>query len=130
MDDIRQLLPLTPQQFEILLSLVDGERHGYGIIREIERRTGGAVRLGTGTLYTAIARLEALELVAASDGRTAAPDRGHEPAMRPERRRYYRLTVLGGRVLQAETGRLDRLVRAARAKGISPPGRPAWSKLR
>ena len=62
-DDARRLLPLTAQQFHILLALTDAERHGYGIILEIERRTGGELRLLTGTLYTAIARLEHMRLI-------------------------------------------------------------------
>ena len=81
MNDPRAFLPLSPQQFHILLALVDGQRHGYGILRDVESRTDGALVLGTGTLYTALARLEALALV-------------DEPARRPpaqdddERRKY------------------------------------------
>ena len=130
MNDARRFLPLSTPQFHILLALVDGERHGYGVIREIERRTAGAVRLGTGTLYTAIARLEQLGLVAESDGRAAAPDPSEAAARRDERRRYYRLTPLGIAVLTEETARLDALVRSARRKGVQAPARPAWSKLR
>jgi DNA-binding PadR family transcriptional regulator len=120
MSDPRTFLPLSPQQFHILLALLDGQRHGYGIIRDVEARTGGAVRLGTGTLYTALARLETLALV-------------DEPARRPahdddERRKYYRLTPLGRAVLHAETDRLDALVRHARRKGVTAGTRPAWSR--
>jgi DNA-binding PadR family transcriptional regulator len=120
MSDPRTFLPLSPQQFHILLALLDGQRHGYGIIRDVEARTGGAVRLGTGTLYTALARLETLALV-------------DEPARRPahdddERRKYYRLTLLGRAVLQAETDRLEALVRHARRKGVTASTRPAWSR--
>jgi DNA-binding PadR family transcriptional regulator len=121
MTDARRFLPLPPQQFQILLALADGDRHGYGIIREIEERTGGAVRLGTGTLYTAVARLEKLTLIEESPRRPRA-------AEDDERRRYYRLTSLGTAVLQAETGRLESLVRHARQKGVHPPARPAWSR--
>ena len=130
MDDPRRFLPLSPQQFHILLALVDGDRHGYGIIREVADRTDGAVRLGTGTLYTAIARLEQLALVAESDGRAAAPERVRVADRRDERRRYYRLTPLGRAVLRAETARLEALVRAARRKGVEAPARPAWSRPR
>jgi DNA-binding PadR family transcriptional regulator len=121
MVDARAYLPLSPQQFHILLALLDGQRHGYGIIGDVEARTDGALRLGTGTLYTALARLEALELV-------------DEPARRPaahdddERRKYYRLTPLGRAVLQAETDRLEGLVRHARRKGVTAGPRPAWSR--
>jgi DNA-binding PadR family transcriptional regulator len=122
MVDARAYLPLSPQQFHILLSLVDERRHGYGIIREVEQRTGGGLRLGTGTLYTALARLEALELVGESARRPAA--RGDDD----ERRKYYVLTPLGRAVLQAELDRLDALVRHARRKGVTASPRPAWSR--
>ena len=120
MDDVLTRLPLSPQQFQILLALSDADRHGYGIILEIAERTGGAVRLGTGTLYTALAGLVDGALIA-------------EPRRRPagdERRKYYRLTPLGRAVLEAETARLDALVKQARRKGVTPLGRPAWSRTK
>jgi DNA-binding PadR family transcriptional regulator len=123
MSDVRRYLPLSPQQFHILLALMDGHLHGYGIIRDIADRTGGALRLGTGTLYTALARLDALGLVDESDRRPRAADDD-------ERRRYYRLTTLGRAVVNAETERLETLVRHARRKGIQPARRPALSRLR
>jgi DNA-binding PadR family transcriptional regulator len=123
MNDAYQYLPLSPQQFHILLALTDGHLHGYGIIRDIADRTGGAVRLGTGTLYTALGRLEALALVELSDRRPA-------PGNDDERRRYYRLTPLGRSVLSAETGRLQALLEHARRKGIRPSRRPALSRSR
>src|SRR4051812_44287515 len=119
MVDARAYLPLSPQQFHILLALVDGRRHGYGIIRDVEQRTNGALRLGTGTLYTALARLDALQLIDESARRPAAHNDD-------ERRKYYQLTALGRAVLQAETERLDALVRHARRKGITASVRPAW----
>jgi DNA-binding PadR family transcriptional regulator len=122
MDDARRFLPLTPQQFHILLALVDRDRHGYGIIQDVAGRTGGALRLGTGTLYTALARLDTLALIEESPRRPKLDD--------DDRRRYYRLTPLGQAVLQAETARLDALVRHARHKGIQPASRPAWSRSR
>ena len=123
MDDPRRFLPLTPQQFHILLALTDGHLHGYAIIRDVADRTDGALRLGTGTLYTALARLEALELVEESDRR--AP--GGED---DQRRRYYRLTAIGRAVLRAETERLETLVRLARHKGVTATTRPAWSRTK
>jgi DNA-binding PadR family transcriptional regulator len=105
-------LPLSQHQFHILLALTEGERHGYGLIQDIDRRTGGELRLGTGTLYTAIARLVDLELVA---------DTGRAD----ERRRFYRLTALGRSVLKAETARLESLVRHAHESGIRPSTLPA-----
>jgi DNA-binding PadR family transcriptional regulator len=109
MKDARSFLPLSPQQFHILLALTDQDRHGYGVILDISERTSGQLRLGTGTLYTAIARLADLGLVA---------DSGREH----DRRRYYRLTPLGRQVLSAETARLETLVRHARAKRVASAG--------
>lgn len=127
-DDVRHFLPLTAQQFHILLALTDDERHGYGIILDVARRTDGALRLGTGTLYTAIARLATSGLIVESnqrrDRRTDA--RGETD----ERRRYYRLTPLGRSVLKAETARLEGLVAHARRKGIRPFGPEALSRSR
>jgi DNA-binding PadR family transcriptional regulator len=111
MTDARRFLPLSTPQFHILLALVDADRHGYGIIRDVAERTTGAVRLGTGTLYTAIARPR----------RPKAVDDD-------ERRKYYRLTALGHAVLQAETARLAALVREAQRKGVRLSTRPAWSR--
>jgi DNA-binding PadR family transcriptional regulator len=108
MNDPANFLPLSSHQFHILLALTDRERHGYGVIQEIDHRTGGALRIGTGTLYTAIARLVELDLIA-STNRTPVVD---------DRRRYYRLTPLGRAVLRAETTRLETLVRHAHACGV------------
>ncbi|MEZ4865583.1 MAG: PadR family transcriptional regulator [Caldilineaceae bacterium] len=106
-------LPLSPAVFHILLALADEERHGYGIMQEVERRTHGQVQLGPGTLYGAIKRLLANGLIAEVDER---PD----PELDDERRRYYRLTDFGVGVLSAEAARLDELVRQARAKQLLP----------
>jgi DNA-binding PadR family transcriptional regulator len=122
MDDPRRFLPLSPQQFQILLALAGGDRHGYGIILDVEERTAGDMRLGTGTLYTALAGMVDGELIAESKRRLAASDDG--------RRRYYTLTTLGRRVLEAETERLDALVRQARREGIGTARRPAWSRAK
>jgi DNA-binding PadR family transcriptional regulator len=122
MDDARKFLPLSAQQFQILLALTDDDRHGYGIILDVEARTGGAVRLGTGTLYTALSGLVGEELIVESSQRPVA-------AADDQRRKYYRLTALGRKVLEAETSRLEALVRDARRKGIRPAvARPAWSR--
>ena len=109
--DPRSLLPLTPAVLHILLALADGERHGYGIMREVEDRTGGEVRLGPGTLYGAIKRMLADGLVEESGER---PD----PKMDDQRRRYYRITDLGRRVAGAEAERLAGLVNTAREKKL------------
>ena len=115
--DPREFLPLSPQQFQILLALEGGDRHGYGIILDVAQRSGGALRLGTGTLYTAIARMATLGLVA---------DTGRED----DRRRYYRLTPMGRRVLGAETARLEALVEDAHRLGIRGAPRPAPARGR
>jgi len=111
--DPESLLPLSPAVSHILLALADGERHGYGIMQEVKLRTEGRVRLGPGTLYGAIKRLLAKGLVEETDER---PD----PELDDERRRYYRLTDFGLRVLRAEAARLAELVRQAEAKQLLP----------
>lgn len=119
--DPATLLPLSEPVFAMLLALADSPRHGYGIISEVERRTGGRLRLGTGTLYTAIQRLLAEDVIEACD----------QPARTPsgdERRRYYRLTPFGRRVATAEARRLEALVTIARDQRLLPnpagfPGR-------
>jgi len=109
--DPEALLPLTPAVFHILLALVDGERHGYGIMQEIMGRTEGKVRMGPGTLYGSIKRMQAEGLIKESGMR---PD----PSLDDERRRYYRLTDFGLRVTQAEAQRLAQLVSVARSKRL------------
>ena len=115
---VESFLPLTPAVFHILLTLADGEAHGYAVMQEVTRRSGGAVRLGPGTLYGAISRLLEDKIIVESEER---PD----PEMDDTRRRYYRLTKLGGRVLAAETERLSDLVKAARSTKAIRKLRPA-----
>lgn len=109
--------PLRPVEFEILLALALGERHGYAIIREVEERSGGAVRLETGTLYRALHRLVQSGLVTPIE-RRAADDADDE------RRRYYALTPLGRRVAGTEAARMARLVAAAQAAQLIPSPSP------
>jgi DNA-binding PadR family transcriptional regulator len=104
-----KMLPLIPAMFHILLTLADHERHGYGIMLEVERNTDGELKMGPGTLYGTIKRMREANLIEESDTR---PD----PALDDERRRYYRLTPYGRSVLRAETVRLQRLVKVAQAK--------------
>ncbi len=111
--DPESFLPLTPAVFQILLALADGEKHGYGIMREVGQRTGRRMRMGPGTLYGSIARMLAAGVIEESDDR---PD----PALDDERRRYYRLTNFGRRVAAAEAHRLAELVRLARATDLLP----------
>ena len=107
-------LPLRPIEFQILLSLSGGERHGYGILRAAEERTGEAVKWGVGTLYRALRRLTEQGLIEATDRRPA-------PEEDDERRNYYRTTRLGERVVTAEAQRMEALVRAARSSGVLGP---------
>lgn len=104
------MLPLRPVEFDILLSLAVGERHGYGIILDAEERGLGAIP-DVGTLYRALRRLEDQGFIAASE-RRAAPD------AQDERRNYYKITPLGRRLAQAEANRLVALTRAARTSGL------------
>lgn len=105
------LLPLTPAVFHILLTLADGEKHGYSIMQEVEQISAGRVKMGPGTLYGSIKRMLAAGLIEESDER---PD----PALDDERRRYYRLTEFGGRVVRAEADRLAALVQTAHSKKL------------
>jgi DNA-binding PadR family transcriptional regulator len=104
--DPADVLPLTPALFHVLLSLSDGQKHGYAILKEVEVRTSGAVRLSTGTLYGIIKRLLA-------DGMIRESATGSD-----ERRRAYRLTAFGRKVALAEAERLRDLVAAAQAKKL------------
>jgi DNA-binding PadR family transcriptional regulator len=108
--DASPFLPLTPAAFHILLALADGPKHGYLILKDVEERTGGEVRLSTGTLYGLIKRFLDDELIL----ELAAEDDGQD------RRRPYRLTPLGRDVAAAEAARLQKLVTAARAVRLLP----------
>lgn len=103
---VDRFLPLTPVVFEIALALAAGERHGYEIMQEVERRSDGQVVLHSGTLYRALGRLLDQGLIEELDERPG--DNGDE------RRRYYRLTALGQAVARAEVERLAGQVSAAR----------------
>jgi len=104
-------LPLTPATFQILLALAAGERHGYGIMQEVEALTEGRVRLGPGTLYRTLRTLLGGGLIAEAAERPA-PESGDE------RRRYYRLTSAGHRAAEAEAARLARLVELAHERRL------------
>jgi len=109
--DPRSLLPLTPLAFQVLLALADEARHGYGIIREVETRTDGLIRLRSGSLYTLLQRLLDEALIVESADRPA-------PEEDDERRRYYLLTDLGRAVLAAEARRLESALVEARRKRV------------
>ena len=108
------LLPLTPAVFHILLALADGEKHGYGIMQEVKAITKGEIAMGPGTLYGSIKRMLVSDLIIETDER---PD----PALDDERRRYYKLTPFGERVVAAEARRLMNLVGVAQSKQLLGP---------
>jgi DNA-binding PadR family transcriptional regulator len=112
MADPRPYLPLKPVDLELLLALADEDRHGYGLVQAISAHTGGLVVLDPGNLYRVVKRLLADGLVAEAGQRNAEDAGG-------ERRRYYRLTPLGGRVLAAELERLRALVNAPDARALA-----------
>jgi DNA-binding PadR family transcriptional regulator len=111
--DPDRFLPLTPAVFHILLALAGGESHGYGIMLEVERLTSGQMNLGPGTLYRSIQRM-------LLDGMIEETKNSNDSEDDDERRRYYRLTAFGIEVAQAESRRLESLVKAARQRKLLP----------
>jgi DNA-binding PadR family transcriptional regulator len=105
-----QWLPLSPAVFHILLALADEERHGYAIMRDVEERTDGVVRVGPGMLYGSIKWLLADGFIEDAPKRPRPQD--------DVRRRYYRLTTAGRDLLKAEASRLDAAVGLARARRV------------
>ena len=103
-------LPLTQAVFHILLALANGEKHGYAVMQDVEANSHAQFKLGPATLYSSIKRMLAAGLIEETEDR---PD----PELDDQRRRYYRLTGLGNRVLAAETRRLADLVSLAKARG-------------
>jgi DNA-binding PadR family transcriptional regulator len=101
---------MTPAVLHMLLALADGALHGYGIKQNVEERTNGALSLGPGTLYEGVHRLERTGWIEETDPADGADGR----------RRYYRLTVAGRRAMEDELGRLDEIVRYARARDLMP----------
>jgi DNA-binding PadR family transcriptional regulator len=107
------LLPLPPATFHILLAVAEDDRHGYGIIQNVEARTGGELKLSAGTLYRSIQRMLEQGLLIEVRERPA-------PELDDERRRYYRITPFGTLVARLEARRLTELVKLARAAGFVP----------
>jgi DNA-binding PadR family transcriptional regulator len=105
-EDLSPFLPLSPAILHILLALAAGDRHGYGIMQEVATESGGQYKLGPGTLYDNLQKLMNQALV--EEAAAKSPD--DDP-----RRRYYRLSGLGRRVLSAEVDRLDKTLATARA---------------
>lgn len=105
---------ITPLTYQILLALADADRHGYGIIKEIEARASAASTPTTGALYLALQRMEVEGLIREAPGRARAGD--------DARRRYYRITRAGRAAAESESARLAALVAAARRKNLLPRG--------
>jgi DNA-binding PadR family transcriptional regulator len=112
-ENVTSMLPLSPRDFLILFALVEGERHGYGLVKDVERQSNGVVRIDPANLYRSLKRMIGQGLVAES-GRRPSPESDDE------RRRYYRITDLGAEVVAAEASRLSELAAAARAKDLIP----------
>lgn len=111
--DPHALLPLPAAEFQILLALLDGPRHGHAVKVDLLLRTGGEVVMGPGTLYTALKRMVSSGLIV----EVAVPEmRDHDA-----RRRYYGMTDFGRAVAQAEARRLVRILTIARRKTLLPP---------
>jgi DNA-binding PadR family transcriptional regulator len=102
-EDLSPYLPLSPAVLHILLALASGDLHGYGLMQEVERQSDGQYKLGPGTLYDNLQRLTVQGLV-----EQVSLPKGQDP-----RRRYYRLSPLGRRVLSADVSRLEEVVREA-----------------
>jgi len=115
-DDVVSFMPLSPAILHILLSLAGEERHGYAIMQEVARQSDGQYKLGPGTLYDNLQKLLNHGMVEESSRRSADDD---------PRRRYYRLTPFGRRVLTAEIARLESVIREARAHLRIPSPRRA-----
>lgn len=105
--------PLTPAVFHILLALSDGERHGYGIMKQVEADSEGKVKMGPGTLYGSLKRMLDAGLVKESDKRI-------DPEMDDQRRIYYQLTAVGAQALAAEIERYHHLVTLAKERELLP----------
>lgn len=132
--DPRDLLPLTPAVLHILLALADGRRakgeeaggrHGYAVAQEVEEMTDGQIRMGPGTLYGSIQRMLTSGLIEEVERAQSTPRSLVPTAEGDERRRYYRLTAFGRRVLELELSRLARVMVLARAKQLLPEPEPA-----
>jgi DNA-binding PadR family transcriptional regulator len=116
--DPHELLPLRPVAYQVLLALADGERHGYGIVRDISQRTAARMNLEPGNLYRTLKWMLDHQMIEESDRRPA-------PDLDDERRRYYRMTRFGWRVGVSETARLEALVAEAKTKRWPPVRRAA-----
>ena len=111
--EAESLLPLPPATFHILVALADDDRHGYAVIKDVEARTGGTLKLSAGTLYRSVDRMVQQGLIREVSSRPARD-------IDDQRRRYYRITPFGRDVAMAEARRLAQMLDLARAKGLAP----------
>ena len=118
MIDVASLIPLNPRDYLILFSLAEEDRHGYGIVKEMEALSRGSVRIDPANLYRSLKRMMRNGLV-----EETLPPQTAEAGM--ERRKYYRITALGREVVELEALRLAELTAAARALELIPGGEPA-----
>ncbi len=109
--NLAELLPLRPVEFLVLLVLADGERHGYGIVQDITERTDGTVKLLPGNLYAVLRRLMECGLLVEAARRPAAD-------LEDQRRRYYRITKAGQKVLAADAARMKDLVQQVESRNL------------
>ena len=109
----RHNTPLTPAVLHILLALSTEERHGYGIMKQVESESQGKVKMGPGTLYGSIGRMMEAGLIRESDKKV-------DPELDDERRVYYKITGLGQAALAAELERYREVVAVAKKKHLAP----------
>jgi len=105
--------PLTPAVLHILLALSNQERHGYGIMKQVESDSQGKVKMGPGTLYGSLGRMIDAGLIRESDKKV-------DPKMDDERRVYYKITAMGQKSLAAELQRYREVVAVAKQMRLSP----------
>ena len=104
-------LPLTPLTMAILLALAESDKHGYALMKDVERQTGGMLSPGTGSLYAALDRLEGEGLIEESPSRPAREE--------DQRRKYFRITAAGRSLAGAEAARMQRVLETARARSLA-----------
>ena len=111
-DGVSDVVPLPPAPLHIVLALNRGDRHGYGLMSDVEELSDGVITMGPGTLYGSIKKLRGQGLIEETEGRV-------DPSLDDQRRRYYRLTALGQQVCDAEIQRLANLVERSRSAGAA-----------
>jgi len=114
------MTPLTPPVFHILVALANEERHGYGIMLDVARQTGGTLQMGAGTLYGCLKRMLTAGLIEEADER---PDPSLGPGSGEERRRYYRITTQGRRAVRSEAERMAGALQAAKSRRVLAGGK-------